>query len=70
MNLYSWVTGSNSGRVQYFWRFGDSRRIENEKPIEISRFWYNLPYDLKSVDAVYERPKDRLIVFFVGQFIY
>lgn len=52
---------------RYFWRINDRKDLETSTPIEISRFWFFNLRDLKKVDAVYERPKDKLITFFIGR---
>ena len=36
-------------------------------PVEVNRFWYNLPDYVKHFDAVYERVDDGTIVFFSGK---
>lgn len=53
---------------QYFWRIGDNGLMPGY-PAEIIRLWRNLPNDLTHVDAVYERP-DNKIVFFIGRQYY
>ncbi|XP_013774418.1 matrix metalloproteinase-2-like [Limulus polyphemus] len=56
---------------KYFWRL-NSKEMNNSDssppppPLAIDRFWYNLPADLDRVDAVYVRPLDDKIVFFLG----
>lgn len=52
-------------KEKYFWRLNDRGLMQNY-PVEINRFWYELPSDIKRIDAAYERPKDKKIVFFVG----
>ncbi|CAG0897780.1 unnamed protein product, partial [Darwinula stevensoni] len=51
-------------RGKYFWRVGKDGLVQGEA-IEITRFWYGLPNDLTHVDALYERPHDMKIVFFI-----
>lgn len=53
--------------IQYFWRLNDSKRLESPTPISIYRFWLNLPKNFGRIDAVYERPKDKKVVFFIGR---
>ncbi|XP_005107864.2 uncharacterized protein LOC101848145 [Aplysia californica] len=48
---------------KWFWRLGPQKLIN--KPVEIHKFWYGLPKDLERIDAVFERP-DNKIVFFSG----
>uniref|UniRef100_A0A0B6Z285 Peptidase metallopeptidase domain-containing protein n=1 Tax=Arion vulgaris TaxID=1028688 RepID=A0A0B6Z285_9EUPU len=48
---------------KWFWRL-DSRKVIT-KPVEIHQFWYGLPKHLSKIDAVFERP-DNKIVFFSG----
>lgn len=38
-------------------------------PVEIKRMWSGLPKNFTHVDAVYERP-DNKIVFFIGRYYY
>lgn len=52
--------------LQWFWRISSSG-VSYGYPVEISRFWYDLPDDLERVDAVYERWSDHKIVLFSGQ---
>lgn len=49
---------------EYLWRIGDSG-LNSNYPVEIIRMWNGLPKNLSRVDAVYERP-DNKIVFFIG----
>lgn len=49
---------------KWFWRM-DSRNIL-EAPVHIHKFWYGLPKTLTKIDAVFERPGDKKIVFFSG----
>lgn len=35
----------------------------------MKHFWFDLPSDLTKIDAVYERPHDKKIVFFIGNWI-
>lgn len=51
---------------RYFWRLDDGG-LRQDYPVEIDRFWYNLPASTKRVDALYERPKDQRIIFFIGK---
>lgn len=51
--------------LQWFWRL-DSRKVP-QNPVEIHQFWYGLPKHLEKIDAVFERP-DNKIVFFSGKF--
>ncbi|XP_077510510.1 matrix metalloproteinase-2-like isoform X2 [Amblyomma americanum] len=50
---------------KYFWRINE-QGLKPGYPVEISLFWYNLPKDLEKIDAVYERP-DQKIAFFIGR---
>ncbi|XP_023225880.1 matrix metalloproteinase-2-like isoform X1 [Centruroides sculpturatus] len=50
---------------KYFWRL-HRHKVRRGYPVRIDRFWYNLPENLKRIDAVYERPTDSKIVFFSG----
>ena len=52
--------------LQYFWRVNKNRVLESA-PFLISRFWYGLPDNITHVDAVYERPHDLRIIFFIGK---
>lgn len=52
----------------YFWRIGDEGLMDGY-PAEIRRLWRSLPHNLTHIDAVYERP-DNKIVFFVGKQYY
>lgn len=51
----------------WFWRVGPDKRILPHYPKQINKFWYSLPPDLDRIDAIYERPSDRLIVIFRGE---
>lgn len=51
---------------RYFWRL-DDRGLSKDYPVEIERFWYNLPANMTHIDALYERPQDKKIVFFIGK---
>uniref|UniRef100_T1J720 Peptidase metallopeptidase domain-containing protein n=1 Tax=Strigamia maritima TaxID=126957 RepID=T1J720_STRMM len=51
---------------KYFWRL-DDRGVQPGYPAEIKRFWYHLPNDIKRIDAVYERPRDKKIIIFIGK---
>lgn len=42
-------------------------KLERAYPVEIDHFWYDLPKDLEKIDAVYERPISKKIVFFIGK---
>ncbi|KAF2899798.1 hypothetical protein ILUMI_06396 [Ignelater luminosus] len=53
---------------RYFWRIGDNGLLPGY-PAEITRMWRDLPRNLTHVDAVYERP-DNKIVFFIGKQFY
>ncbi|KAH7960273.1 hypothetical protein HPB49_018491 [Dermacentor silvarum] len=50
---------------KYFWRIND-QGLKPGYPVEISLFWYDLPASLEKIDAVYERP-DQKIAFFIGR---
>lgn len=39
----------------------------NEVAAQISHFWYGLPADVSAIDAVFERPTDGQICFFIGE---
>lgn len=52
----------------YFWRIGEKGLMEGY-PAEITRLFKELPHNLTHVDAVYERP-DNKIVFFIGKQYY
>jgi hypothetical protein len=51
---------------KYFWRLNENKNLERTYPTEINHFWYKFPQNLEKIDAVYERPLDRKIVFFIG----
>ncbi|GAB6029831.1 hypothetical protein CHUAL_005540 [Chamberlinius hualienensis] len=51
---------------RYFWRLDESG-LKTNYPVEIDRFWFNLPANLSRIDAIYERPIDKRIVFFIGK---
>lgn len=53
---------------QYFWRIGEQGLLRGY-PVLIERMWHGLPTNLTHVDAVYERPDNR-IVFFIGRRYY
>ncbi|XP_054168178.1 collagenase 3-like [Oppia nitens] len=55
---------------KFFWWLKPNRSMTSAKPIEIYRYWTDLPKDLKRVDAVYERLTDSKIVFFIGKQIW
>ncbi|KAK9883688.1 hypothetical protein WA026_001874 [Henosepilachna vigintioctopunctata] len=52
----------------YFWRIGEEGLMDGY-PAEIIRLFKGLPHNLTHVDAVYERP-DNKIVFFIGNKYY
>ncbi|XP_054724008.1 matrix metalloproteinase-2-like [Uloborus diversus] len=55
---------------KYFWRLDKNHTLRAGYPVSIDRFWFDLPANLTHVDAVYERPTDTKIVFFVGRFFW
>ncbi|KFM60930.1 Matrix metalloproteinase-17, partial [Stegodyphus mimosarum] len=52
---------------KHFWRLDTNRTLRAGYPVSINRFWYDLPSDIKRIDALYERPTDTKIVFFSGK---
>lgn len=54
----------------YFWRLDSAGNLRPNYPAEISRFWTMLPRNITHIDAVYERPHDANIVFFIGDKFY
>uniref|UniRef100_A0A914UVR2 Peptidase metallopeptidase domain-containing protein n=1 Tax=Plectus sambesii TaxID=2011161 RepID=A0A914UVR2_9BILA len=56
---------------RWFWRYDASGQLV-EKPVELNRFWSDLPETVTHVDAVYERKIDGKdsIVFFIGKMYY
>lgn len=52
---------------QYFWRVNATGEPLRNYPQKIVHFWRALPSNLTHVDAVYERPADGNIVFFIGE---
>ncbi|XP_050696961.1 matrix metalloproteinase-2-like [Eriocheir sinensis] len=55
---------------KYFWRVDARGNLLPNYPAEISRFWSKLPTNITHIDAVYERPHDANIVFFIGDKFY
>ncbi|XP_064122157.1 matrix metalloproteinase-2-like isoform X1 [Macrobrachium nipponense] len=55
---------------KYFWRLNSAGVLRPNYPAEINRFWTMLPKNITHIDAVYERPHDSNIVFFVGDHYY
>ncbi|CAL4065532.1 unnamed protein product, partial [Meganyctiphanes norvegica] len=55
---------------KYFWRLDAVGKLKPNYPADISRFWTGLPDNLTHIDAVYERPHDANIVFFIGKTYY
>ncbi|XP_031341038.1 matrix metalloproteinase-2-like, partial [Photinus pyralis] len=53
---------------RYFWRISD-KGLAPGYPVETNRMWKDLPKNLTHIDAVYERP-DNKMVFFVGRNYY
>ncbi|KAG8236649.1 hypothetical protein J437_LFUL016988 [Ladona fulva] len=49
---------------RYFWRLNKDH-MRDGYPVEISRFWPELPANFTHIDAAYER-LDKMIVFFIG----
>nr|KAG5713310.1 hypothetical protein BaRGS_007837 [Batillaria attramentaria] len=49
---------------KWFWRL-DSRNLIKEA-VHIHKFWYGLPESVSKIDAVFERPVDKRIIFFAG----
>lgn len=70
MDVVWYVVKINRQRIylQYLWRIGDSG-LNSNYPVEIIRMWNGLPKNLSRVDAVYERP-DNKIVFFIGKLFF
>lgn len=50
---------------QYFLRM-EAQKMTKENVTNIHQFWYNLPSSVKKIDAAWERPTDRKIIFFAG----
>ncbi|XP_077532600.1 matrix metalloproteinase-2-like isoform X2 [Haemaphysalis longicornis] len=50
---------------KYFWRMNE-QGLKEGYPVKIDLFWFDLPADLEKIDAVYERP-DQKIAFFIGR---
>lgn len=50
---------------KYFWRINE-QGLKEGYPVEISLFWFDLPPNFEKIDAVYERP-DQKIAFFIGR---
>lgn len=44
--------------------------MQSQTPYPIEHFWQGLPRSLTHIDAIYERPQDGKIMFFVGQEYY
>ncbi|CAG2121247.1 unnamed protein product, partial [Medioppia subpectinata] len=57
-------------KSKYFWWLKPDRSIDRAEPTEIIHYWPELPKSLTKVDAVFERPKDAKIVFFIDKRIY
>ncbi|RWS25275.1 matrix metalloproteinase-25-like protein [Leptotrombidium deliense] len=53
-------------KKNHFWRLNSDLQLERTSASEISLFFYNLPKNFEKIDAVYERPSDGKIVFFIG----
>ncbi|KAF5292712.1 hypothetical protein FQR65_LT11180 [Abscondita terminalis] len=53
---------------RYFWRISD-KGLASGYPADINRMWKDLPNDVTHIDAVYERP-DNKMVFFIGRKYY
>lgn len=53
---------------RYFWRISD-KGLAPGYPADISRMWKDLPRNVTHIDAVYERP-DNKMVFFIGRRYY
>lgn len=67
IDLTQQLTPMTSLPQQYFWRVDARGNLLPNYPAEISRFWSNLPKNITHIDAVYERPHDANIVFFIGE---
>jgi YHS domain-containing protein len=52
---------------KYFWRLNPNKVLERTTASEVKNFWLDLPAHFDKIDAVYERPKDSKIVFFIGR---
>ncbi|KAK7067992.1 Matrix metalloproteinase-15 [Halocaridina rubra] len=55
---------------QYLWRYSDRGSLRPGYPTLIRSLFTDLPSFIKKVDAVYERPTDSSIVFFIGKYYY
>lgn len=55
---------------QYFWWLRADRSPVAADPTNITGYWKGLPKNLTKVDAVYESPDTRKVIFFIGQLIY
>ncbi|KAL3274574.1 hypothetical protein HHI36_015957 [Cryptolaemus montrouzieri] len=51
----------------YFWRIGEKGLMDGY-PAEITRLFRGLPHDLTHVDAVYERPDNRIVFFIKNRY--
>lgn len=52
--------------LQWVWR-KDRNGITPDSPVEMGQIWYGFPHDIQKIDAVYERPGDKKIMFFKGR---
>nr|XP_045588154.1 matrix metalloproteinase-17-like [Procambarus clarkii] len=55
---------------QYVWRYSERRRLRDGYPTLIRNLFPALPSFLKKINAVYERPSDSNIIFFIGKYYY
>ncbi|XP_054724266.1 matrix metalloproteinase-25-like [Uloborus diversus] len=52
----------------YTWRLRDRGEIMPGYPVYFHSFFRGLPWSVRSIDAVYQRPNDYNIIFFTGRF--
>lgn len=52
--------------LKYFWWLRENKTLTRIEPVEISLYFVDLPKNITKVDAVYERPRDKKIIFFIG----
>ena len=52
------------------WRYGKRGQLRRGYPAPFKQMFIGLPDNVHKVDAVYERPGDNYILFFIGDFLY
>ncbi|XP_074596851.1 stromelysin-2-like [Brevipalpus obovatus] len=52
---------------RHFWRLSPERELRRNYSAATETFWFGLPERFKKIDAVYERPSDGYIMFFIGK---